>query len=144
MDFERLDFGGLREGNRAKAAGIMRDAEAMAKAKQARDRGLEKGIGTIIGFMFGGSAGAAAGNSIAGMLGGEKGISSGITLPESNKARSGSIPFAGGDTPTWLNDPKTGGQINDPMQVASANNSIEEENPGLWAKLKNVWNNGIF
>ena len=68
----------------------------------------------------------------------------GITLPETNKARSGSVPFAGGETPTWLNDPKTGGQINDPMQVASANNTIDEENPGLWARLKNVWNNGIF
>ena len=146
MAFERLDFSGVRAGNKAIAEGIARDAEAMAKAKQARDRGLEKGIGTVIGFMFGGAAGASAGSKIADMAGGKTDASSTFAggLESGKEARS-AVPFGGSEekeVPTWLNDPATGGQLNDPMQVASANNQVTE--PGLMDRLKKLYNNGIF
>lgn len=142
MAFERLNFDGLRRGNQALADSIARNAESMAKAKQARDRGLEKGIGTVIGAIFGGAGGAAMGGKIAEMAGGNADASSVLSLMNMNKgeeSRSGSIPFGG---TTWLNDTKTGGQINDPMQVASANNQIEDG--GLMSRLKGIFNNGIF
>ena len=123
MSLYNLDFSGWRAGNNAYASGLLNSETQMAKARAARQRGLESGIGTIVGGIIGGLAGGPAGAM--------KGASIGSTILGGGQMNASQIMSLAGGLGGAPNAAKKYGMATkygdavDPMQVASAGGNLD-------------------